>query len=87
MSQICHYFEHFLYIMWLLKQLITVGRDDDWESHLHMVQNILRYGSLYLDQMQRLPEDYLDICGKSMNGLFLVKQKSWREVLAQQPAI
>ena len=80
-SQICHYFEHFSHMKPLLKQLIAA---DDWESHLQTVQsillnfsefdniNFLRYESVYLEQMRRLPQDYPEICDKYMNGLFAV---------------
>ena len=65
--QICYYFEHFLYMVSLLKQLIAADRNGNWESHLQTVQRILpifsefdsisylRYRSLYLEQMWRLP--------------------------------
>lgn len=83
-SQICHYFEHFSHMVSLLKQLIAADRNGDWESHLQTVQSILlifsefdniiclRYESVYLEQMRRLPQDYLEICDKYVNGLFVI---------------
>ena len=38
--------------------------------------NYLRYGSLYLEQIRRLPQDYPEIHNKFMNGLFVLKQKT-----------
>ena len=87
MPQIFHYFEHFLYMVSLLKQLIEADSNGDWETDLQLGQSILpifsefdsinylRYGSPYLEQMRKLPWDYPEIYDKFMNGLFVVKQK------------
>ena len=40
-SQVCQYFENFVNMVKLLKQLISADRSGDWESHLQAVQNIL----------------------------------------------
>ena len=86
-SQIFHYFEYFLYMMSLLKQLIATDRNGNWENDLQTVQSILpifsefdsinyfRYGSFYLEQMRILPQDYFEIYYKIMNGLLALKQK------------
>lgn len=77
-------------MMSLLKQLIATDRNGNWENHLQTVQCILpifskfdsfnyfRYGSLYLEQMRILPQDYLEIYYKIMNGLLVLKQERGR---------
>ena len=67
-SQMCNYFETFLDMVELLKDLVAADREGDWDAHLLAVQNILlifrefdninylRYGSLYLENMRRPPE-------------------------------
>ena len=71
----------------LLKDLVTADREDDWEAHLLAVQNILpifqefyrisylRYGSLYLANMRRLPKEHAEVYSKFMQGRFVVKQR------------
>ena len=39
--QMCNYFENFIYVVELLKDLVAVSRDGDCEAHLVAVQNIL----------------------------------------------
>ena len=84
-SQICHCFEHFLNMVSLLKQLIAADHNGVWESHPQKVQSILpffsesdsinywRYGSLFLEQMRRLPQDIPEVYDKFIYGLFFVK--------------
>ena len=40
-SQVCQYFENFVNMLKLLKQLISADRSGDWKSYLQAVQNIL----------------------------------------------
>ena len=67
----------------LLKQLIAVDRNGDWESNLQTVQSILpiftEFDSINhlgygLEQMRRLPQDYPEIYDKFINGLFVLKK-------------
>ena len=86
-SQICNYFENFLNMVELLKYLVAADGEGDWEAHLLAVHNILpifrefdsisylRYGSLYLENMRRLPEEHPEIYTKFMQGHFVVKQR------------
>ena len=40
-SQMCNYFEIFLNMVELLKDLVAADREGDWEAHLLAVQNTL----------------------------------------------
>ena len=69
-SQMSNYFENFLNMAELLKDLVAADREVDWEVHLLAANNILpifreldrinylRYGSWYLENMRRLPEEH-----------------------------
>ena len=69
-SQMRNYFENFLDMVELLKDLAATDKEGDWDAYLLAVQNILpifresdsinylRYGSLYLENMHRLPEEH-----------------------------
>ena len=69
-----------------LKDLAVADRESDWEAHLFVAHNILpisrefdsinylRYRSLHLENMRRLPEEHPEICNKFMQGHFIVKQ-------------
>ena len=83
----CNYFEDFLDMVELLKDLGAAHRGGDWEAHLLAVQNILpiirefdsinylRYGCLYLENMRCLPEEHPEIYTKFIQGNFVVKQR------------
>ena len=70
-----------------MKDLIAADRNGDWNGHLQAVQDVLplfqecdsihylRYGSLYLEQMRYLPNEYPDIYNKFLSGHFAVKTK------------
>lgn len=59
-SEMCRYWDTFLYLVNLLKLLIAADRNGDWDSHLQAIQkllpvfrefnsiNYLRYASWYL---------------------------------------
>ena len=87
-SQICNYSKNFLNMVELLKDLVAADEEGgDWEAHLLAAQNILpifrefdsinylRYGSLYLQNMRRLPEEHPYIYTEFMQGYFVVKQR------------
>ena len=69
-----------------LKDLAVADRESDWEAYLLVTHNILpisresdsinylRYRSLHLENMRRLPEEHPEICNKFMQGHFIVKQ-------------
>lgn len=69
-----------------LKDLAVADRESDWEAHLLVAHNILpisrefdsinylRYRSLHLENMRRLPEEHPEIYNKFMQGHFIVKQ-------------
>ena len=79
-SQMYNYFENFLNMVELIHDLVAADREGDWEAHLLVVQNILpifrelfnysinylRYGSLYLENMRRKPEEHPEIYTKFM---------------------
>ena len=64
----------------LLKSLIACDRNRDWERHLQIIQkllpifgesdsiNYLKYASIYLEKMRRLPIEYPEIYRECMNG-------------------
>ena len=69
-----------------LKDLAVADRESDWKAHLLVAHNILpisrefdsinylRYRSLHLENMRRLPEEHPEIYNKFMQGHFIVKQ-------------
>ena len=85
-SSMCRYWEGLLQNVNHLKALIAADRDGDWEGHLMAVQNLLpiyrecdsinylRYASLYLETMRKLPQEHPDIYEKFCTGHFVGRQ-------------
>ena len=77
-SQMRNYFDNFSNMVELLKDLVAADREGDWKAHLLAVQSILpifrefddinylQYGSLYLENMCRLPKEHPEIYTKFM---------------------
>ena len=82
--EICKYWEAILKNIRFLKDLIAVNWTGNWDALLQAVQtfltlfrgidsiNYLRYATLYLEQMSRLPIDHTEIHVMFMSGHFLV---------------
>ena len=85
-SDMCRYWEGLLRNVNHLMALIAADRDGDWEGHLMAVQNLLpiyrecdsinylRYASLYLETMRKLPQEHLDIYERFSTGHFVDRQ-------------
>ena len=84
-SEICRFFEVVAKGIRILKELIAADRNGDWLAHVQAVQDAmplfqecdsvhyLRYGSFYLEQIRKLPNDYPDIYENFLKGHFAVK--------------
>ena len=82
----CRYWEGLIENVAHLKALIAADRNGDWEAHLLAVQNLLpifresdsinylRYATLYLEMMRRLPQDHPEIYEKFRTGHFVVNE-------------
>ena len=69
-----------------LKNLLRADRESDWNLHLHVVKeimpmfsvcdrtNYLRWGSVYIEDMQKLPETAPDVYKAFSSGNFSVKR-------------
>ena len=80
------YWNTFIEMVSLIKDLIRADREGDWELHLYTVQrllplfaifdkvNYLRWASLYLEDMRRLPETHPEVHRQFMEGNFVVKR-------------
>ena len=85
-SEICKYWEAILKNIRFLNDLIAADRTGNWDAHLQAVQNLLplfresdsinylKYASLYLEQMRRLPVDHPEIHVMFMSRHFVVPQ-------------
>ena len=85
-SDMCLYLEGLIENITHLKALIAADREGDWEGHLLAVQNLLpifrecdsinylRYATLYLEMMRRLPDDHPEIYEKFKAGNFVVNE-------------
>lgn len=85
-SEMCRYWDTFLYFVNLLKFLIAADRNGDWDSHLQAIQkllpvfrefdsiNYLRYASWYLKKMRWLEEEHPEVYQKFKAGHFVVRQ-------------
>ena len=87
-SEMCRCWEILQQSINYLQNLIAADREGDWEGHLPAVQNLLpifrecdiinylRYASLYLEMIRKLPEEHPDIYKQFTDGCFVVKQYS-----------
>ena len=94
--EICKYWEAILKNIRFLKDLIAADWTGSWDAHLQAVQNLLplfresdsinylRYGSLYLEQMRRLPIHHPEILVTFMSGHFVVQQINGSSMLFLQ---
>ena len=85
-SEICKYWEAFLKITCFLKDLIAADWTGNWDAHLLVVQNLLplfrendsinflRYASIYLQQMRRLPIHHSETHATFMSRHFIAQQ-------------
>ena len=70
----------------ILRDLVRADREGNWDLHLHSVQailplfagcdriNYLRWGSVYLEDMRRLPEVAPSVYVSFKEGKFVVKR-------------
>ena len=84
-SELCRYWNILASSIENLKKLIAADRDGDWHGHLRAVTNLLplfaecdsinylRYGSLYLECMRKLPETHTQVYEQFLRGNFVVK--------------
>ena len=80
------YWDTFIYLIQQVENLVHSDRDGDWTLHLQTVQallpifaafdstNYLRWCSLYLEDMHKLPDTAPDIYRAFMAGKFVVKR-------------
>ena len=85
-SETHKYWDSFLNLLTLLNNLIRVDREGNWELHLQTVQdllplfavmdatNYLRWCSVYLEDMRKLPSAAPEIHQRLMAGSFVVKR-------------
>jgi hypothetical protein len=85
-SETFAYWDNFIQMVSLLKDLIRADREGNWVLHLHTVQrllplfaafdctNYLRWCSLYLEDMRKLPESASEVHIKFLAGKFVVKR-------------
>ena len=89
----CKYWETFLSITRIIKNIIAADRDRNWELHVQSVEefipifrafdsiNYLRYASWYLERIKRLELDSPFLYRKFLQGHFVVKDKPGRSNL------
>ena len=80
------YWDTFIYLIQQVENLVHADRDGDWTLHLHAIQallpifaafdstNYLRWCSLYLEDMHKLPDTAPDVYRAFMAGKFVVKR-------------
>lgn len=80
------YWDTFIYMMQQVENLVRADRDGDWELHLQAVRallpifavfdstNYFRWCSLYLEDMQKLPDTAPGVNQAFMTGAFVVKR-------------
>jgi hypothetical protein len=85
-SETFAFWDIFVQMVALLKDLIRADREGNWELHLHSLQrllplfaacdrtNYLRWCSLYLEDMRRLPETAPAVHQSFLAGKFVVKR-------------
>ena len=86
LSETFQYWDRFIALVALLRNLVKAGHEGDWNLHLHTVQcilpffalfdcvNYLRWCSLCLEDMQRLQEMSPRIHQAFLQGQFVVKK-------------
>ena len=86
------YWEQFVQMFQVLRNLIRADREGLWELHIEAVQealhlfaafdciHYLRWGSLYLEDMRKLPETAPDVYDQFMSGGFAIKENPGRFV-------
>ena len=82
------FWDDFIKLVSLLNDLIPADREGDWQLHLNTVQSILslfalydrtnylRWASLYLEDMRKLPETAPDVYESFQAGKVVVKRSS-----------
>ena len=85
-SESFYYWENFQTIVQQLKNLLRADREVNWNLPLHVVKeimpmfsvcdrtNYLRWGSVYIEDMQKLPESAPDVYKAFSSGNFSVKR-------------
>ena len=88
MSETFAFWDRFVQMICILKDLVRADREGNWALHLHSVQavlplfagcdriNYLRWGSVYLEDMRKLPEYAPSVYENFQAGKFVVK---WTE--------
>ena len=90
MSETFAFWDRFIQMSSILRDLVRADREGNWELHLHCVQavlplfagcdriNYLRWGSVYLEDMRRLEECAPSVYENFKAGKFVVKWKEGR---------
>lgn len=85
-SETFTYWNNFIQMVYMLKDLVRADREGNWELHLHTVQSILplfavcdrtnylRWGAVYLEDMRKLPENAPEVHQAFVAGKFVVKR-------------
>ena len=85
-SETFAYWDHFVEMVYLLRDLIRADREGNWRLHLHTLKslmslfavcdrtNYLRWASLYLEDMMLIETAAPDVHQKFMQGEFVVKR-------------
>ncbi len=85
-SETYKYWDGFIKLVYLLKDIIRADREGNWKLHLHTVQqilpifaafdctNYLRWCSIYLEDMRKLEDMYPEVYREFMRGNFVVKR-------------
>ncbi|KAK3870911.1 hypothetical protein Pcinc_023937 [Petrolisthes cinctipes] len=85
-SETFTFWDRFVRMVSVLKDLERADREGNWELHLHSVQaalplfagcdriNYLRWASVYLDDMKKLQVDGSEVYGNFKAGKFVVKR-------------
>ena len=83
LSEMSQYWDRYQQNVNFLLDLVAADREGDWEGHLLDVQNLLpifrecdginylRYASLYLEMMWKLPLEHPDIYRQFVTGCFV----------------
>ena len=84
-SETFHYWDNFIQMVKILRDLIRADREGNWNLHLHSLKailpffavfdrtNYLRWCSLYVEDMQKLSERAPDVYTNFQEGKFSVK--------------
>lgn len=85
-SETFGYWNKFVHMVYLVRNLIRADREGDWNLHLQSVHavlplfavcdrtNYIRWASMYLEEMLKLPDTAPEVYNNFLEGKFVVKQ-------------